>query len=204
MELEKLKIKETQFQDTYVTEFAKIEKYKHLRITACATEPCKLYIEWSYDMDEVCLENCIRLPKEKYASDKVEIVAPYCRIKVMAETEAVVEKLVVNVLGRHDIQSGDGKIVKIEDDPPNKPETPRHKSPFHKFVSHKRQPQATQHEKQQGNDPRLPAVMFKNSLLYVTNTLNSCSTLPFPPNDGNEYVLSCCNNVLDWKKANHI
>ena len=201
-ELDKLKIGCVQFEEVYDTEYAKIEKYKHLRVTANSSEPVRIFVQWSYDGEEVCLENSIRLGKDKWQTEKLEVVAPYCRIRAMNGGSLTVERLVVNVLGRYQVMSGDvKKEVKYDMDEPPKPE-PRHKSPFHRFVSHKK-PVESQN-KGSMYDPRLPQVMFKNSILYVNNATNSVNTFPFPIADGNQYVLTVRNNILDWKEANQL
>ena len=101
MQLDKLQIEYVKFIDTYETSFARVDKYKNFRIIACTSESCRLYVQWSCDGHEVCLDNSIILPKNKWASDKLEVAANYCRIKVICDQpQVVVDRLIVNVIGR--------------------------------------------------------------------------------------------------------
>lgn len=199
MELDKIKIPCVSFTDVYETQFAKVDKYKHLRITGYSSEVVRISLEWSYDCNEICIENSMGLQRDTWATNKFECVAPYVKLRcVNTSSSDEVKKFVINVLGRYSQME---KEVKLEEsERPKSPE--RGKSPFRRFVAHKREVKENP-KPSQSVDGRLPPIIFKNSILYSSN-INTVSCLAPPPYDGNQHVLCCRNGLYEWVVMNHL
>lgn len=101
-------------------DYVKVDHLSFFRINVFSDVMVKVQFEWSYDGKTKCSITSVRSGSRLWRSEKVDVLMPYTRIRIINESGALNEELVVHAFSKSD---GRRPSVKFEE-PPTKTQTP--------------------------------------------------------------------------------